>query len=98
MWLVVAFDLPTTTTAARRSAALFRNALLQRGFERTQWSLYERRKDGSVDVLARDISALLPVGGDLWVARMTDDQHDSVARYRKGQLAALEEPQALVIF
>jgi CRISPR-associated protein Cas2 len=41
-WLVVAFDLPVGTKEQRKSAAGFRNFLLDDGFQMIQWSLYAR--------------------------------------------------------
>jgi CRISPR-associated protein Cas2 len=98
VYLVVAFDLPTTTAAARKAASRFRNFLRSKGFERRQLSLYERKCDGALDALAGNIAGRLPVGGNLWMTSMTDEQYLRVARFRDGVPDRPEMPSALVIF
>ena len=40
MWMMVMFDLPTETSAQRKSATKFRKFLLDEGFEMVQFSVY----------------------------------------------------------
>jgi CRISPR-associated endonuclease Cas2 len=42
MWMVVMFDLPVVEKAERKAATGFRNALLDMGFEMSQFSVYMR--------------------------------------------------------
>ena len=42
MWMVVMFDLPVVEKAERKAATEFRNALLDMGFEMSQFSVYMR--------------------------------------------------------
>jgi CRISPR-associated protein Cas1 len=42
MWMVVMFDLPVVLKAERKAATEFRNALLDMGFEMSQFSVYMR--------------------------------------------------------
>lgn len=41
-WLLVTFDLPTTTKAARKAAHDFREWLKDDGYQMMQWSVYAR--------------------------------------------------------
>jgi CRISPR-associated protein Cas2 len=41
-WLLVTFDLPTTTKAARKAASDFREWLKDDGYQMMQWSVYAR--------------------------------------------------------
>ena len=41
-WLMVAFDLPVTTKAGRKSATNFRKFLLDDGYQMMQFSVYVR--------------------------------------------------------
>ena len=40
MWVIVMFDLPVVEKAERKAATDFRNALLDMGFEMSQFSVY----------------------------------------------------------
>ena len=42
MWMMVMFDLPVGTKIERRKATQFRNVLLDKGFEMSQFSVYFR--------------------------------------------------------
>ncbi|MCA9456802.1 MAG: CRISPR-associated endonuclease Cas2, partial [Nitrospira sp.] len=42
VWIIVLFDLPTDTRAARRQYTLFRKALLNDSFTMMQYSVYMR--------------------------------------------------------
>ena len=42
MWILVMFDLPVVEPQERKAATGFRNALLDMGFEMTQFSVYLR--------------------------------------------------------
>ena len=42
MWLFAMFDLPVTTTKARKRYAEFRKVLLEQGFSMLQYSVYAR--------------------------------------------------------
>lgn len=48
MWMVVMFDLPVVEKAERKAATEFRNALLDMGFEMSQFSVYMRFCTGPV--------------------------------------------------
>lgn len=42
MWLIAMFDLPVLTKPERKAATIFRNDLLDEGFEMVQLSVYYR--------------------------------------------------------
>ncbi|MFK7161814.1 CRISPR-associated endonuclease Cas2 [Marinospirillum sp. MEB164] len=50
MRLLVFFDLPTTSAAAKRAYVLFRRFLLKDGYDMLQWSVYGRVVNGFDDM------------------------------------------------
>lgn len=78
MWLVVMFDLPVDTKAARRQYALFRKALLKDGFTRMQFSVYIRHcaSEENADVHLLRVQAFLPPDGEVRVMAITDKQFE----------------------
>ena len=61
MWVLVMFDLPVDTDEAVKAANGFRNALLDLGFERCQYSVYLRFVEGrdQADTTTRRVQAVL---------------------------------------
>jgi CRISPR-associated protein Cas2 len=98
MWLLVLFDMPTTTVSARKAAAKFRNALQGLGFERMQLSVYARRCPGSTSTMTTDVRRAVPPYGDVCVAALTDLQFESLLRLKDGRLVVFEKPTRLVLF
>jgi CRISPR-associated protein Cas2 len=86
MWILVMFDLPTTTAARRKAASQFRVALRRAGFEQMQRSVY-RRECQSQEVAARrmrDVVRVLPPYGVVDMMALTAAQHAAVARFVDG--------------
>lgn len=78
MWLVVLFDLPVDTPAARRAYAQFRKRLLKDGFIRMQYSVYARvcASADATEVHIKRIEAHLPRDGEVRLLWITDKQFE----------------------
>ena len=83
MWMVVMFDLPVVEKAERRAATGFRNALLDLGFEMSQFSVYMRfcTSQTQVDTLCRNVEMALPPGGKVHIFQFTDKQYERAITY-----------------
>ncbi len=84
MWLLVMFDLPVGTKAERRRATQFRHALLDMGFEMSQFSNYLRYcagKEAAEGYMAK-IEAALPPSGKVHVLQITDKQYAKIRTFR----------------
>jgi CRISPR-associated protein Cas2 len=84
MWLLVMFDLPVGTKSERRAATKFRQSLLDRGFEMSQYSIYMRFCAGKeqADKRTREIGKLAPSSGKVHVLAVTDRQFERMAVFR----------------
>lgn len=76
MWILVMFDLPTETKAARKAYAQFRKSLLQDGFHKMQFSVYIRHcaSQENADVHVQRVHSRLPPDGEIRVMTITDKQ------------------------
>lgn len=83
MWMVVMFDLPVVEKAERRAATGFRNALLDLGFEMSQFSVYMRfcTSPAQVDTYCRRVEEALPAGGKVNILQFTDKQYERILSY-----------------
>jgi CRISPR-associated protein Cas2 len=63
MWMVVMFDLPVVEKKERKAATEFRNALLDLGFEMSQFSVYMRfcTSPAQVENYCKKVESALPV-------------------------------------
>jgi CRISPR-associated protein Cas2 len=84
MWLFVLFDLPVGTKPQRKAANGFRHALLDLGFEMSQFSVYIKYAAGKeqVESLARQIEGVILVSGKVHMVQITDKQYENVKTYR----------------
>jgi CRISPR-associated protein Cas2 len=84
MWMVVMFDLPVVEKAERRAATEFRNALLDMGFEMSQFSVYMRfcTSGTQVETYCKRVEGALPVGGQVNILQFTDKQYERIISYR----------------
>ncbi len=84
MWIIVMFDLPVLESAERKAATDFRNALLDLGFEMSQFSVYMRfcTSPAQAETLAKTVEAELPEGGKVNVLFFTDKQYERIISYR----------------
>jgi CRISPR-associated protein Cas2 len=83
MWIVVMFDLPVVEKAERKAAADFRNALLDMGFEMSQFSVYMRfcTSQSQVDTYCSQVEKSLPEGGKVNILQFTDKQYERIITY-----------------
>ncbi len=101
MWILVMFDLPTDTRPQRKAAGDFRNFLLDKGFERSQFSVYARFVNGKEAFAARirQIERALPDWGDVQILNFTDRQYRDIIHFSdQGRRAARKNPDQLVMF
>lgn len=84
MWMVVMFDLPVVEKAERRAATEFRNALLDMGFEMSQFSVYMRfcTSGTQVDTYCRRVESALPSGGKVNILQFTDKQYERIISFQ----------------
>lgn len=84
MWIVVMFDLPVVEKAERRAAIDFRNALLDMGFEMSQFSVYMRfcTSPSQIDTYCKRVESTLPTGGRVNILQFTDRQYERIISFR----------------
>ena len=83
MWMVVMFDLPVVQKAERKAATAFRNALLDMGFDMSQFSVYMRfcSSPAEVETYCKRVEAALPAGGKVNVLQFTDRQYERIVTF-----------------
>lgn len=101
MWCLVMFDLPTKTVAQKRHYSNFRNALLDLGFSKVQYSVYAYYSPtGLVGTrIVKAIKLQLPPGGEVRIFHITDNQWSKAFRFYNAREEKPEpEPEQLMIF
>ena len=80
MWVLVFFDLPTTTKKERRDAARFRKEIMGDGFTMFQFSIYVRHCASSENaaVHVRRVQGLMPEYGKIGILTITDKQFENI--------------------
>ncbi len=93
MWVLVFFDLPTTTKKERKDAARFRKDIMGDGFTMFQFSIYVRHCASSENaaVHVRRVKSYLPEYGKVGILTITDKQFASIQLFY-GQKT--QQPQA----
>jgi len=83
MWIVVMFDLPVVEKQERKAATDFRNALLDMGFEMSQFSVYMRfcSSQAQVDTYCKRVEEDLPAGGKINILQFTDKQYERIITF-----------------
>ncbi len=83
MWMVVMFDLPVVEKTERKAATDFRNALLDMGFEMSQFSVYMRfcTSPVQVDTYCKKVESALPEGGKVNILQFTDKQYERIISF-----------------
>lgn len=78
MWVIVMFDLPVDTKAARRRYAVFRKGLITDGFVQMQFSVYLRHASSreNADVHMARVESMVPEDGEVRVMCITDKQFE----------------------
>lgn len=101
MWMMVMFDLPTETAAERKSAARFRNFLLDEGFDMVQFSVYVQFV-GTLESSQKYIRAIRknnPEYGDVNILLFTDKQFSNIIHIENHEEKSLkDEPKQFEMF
>jgi CRISPR-associated protein Cas2 len=101
MWVIVLFDLPVDTRAARRNYARFRKFLLKDGFMRMQFSVYVRHCP-SLENTAVHVSRVgghTPPDGEVRILVITDKQFERMRIFLgKRRTTAVAAPRQLEFF
>lgn len=101
MWIVVMFDLPTDTDAAKREYRIFRETLLEDGFVMLQFSVYARHCASyeNLDVHVGRVKSWLPPDGHVRVFTFTDKQFQKqLVFYGKIRTATQPPAEQLTLF
>lgn len=101
MWMVVMFDLPVVQKAERRAATEFRNALLDLGFEMSQFSVYMRfcTSETQVQTYCKKVEEALPEGGRVNILQFTDKQYERIVSFHgRAQQPAKMAPNQFALF
>lgn len=95
------FDLPVITKVERKAATGFRNALLDAGFQMSQFSVYMRfcTSQAQVDTLCRNVEQVLPAGGKVHIVQFTDRQYERAITYHgRSRQPAQKAPDQFDLF
>lgn len=101
MWMLVMFDLPVVEKSERRAATDFRNALLDFGFQMSQFSVYMRfcTSATQVETYCKRVEDALPTGGKVNILQFTDRQYERIVAFHgKTKQAAKKAPDQFDLF
>ncbi|MBV9549012.1 MAG: CRISPR-associated endonuclease Cas2 [Alphaproteobacteria bacterium] len=101
MWVFVLFDLPVGTKKERKAATKFRQALLDMGFEMSQFSVYLKFCAGKeqADALDRHVEAEMPASGKIHRVQITDKQYENIRTWRgRKREPSPKNPDQLALF
>lgn len=101
MWVMTMFDLPTVTKAEKRAATRFRNALLDLGFEMSQFSVYLKFCSGKeqAERLTRKIEQQVPKSGKVHILYFTDKQYENIVSFRgEARESPWKNPEQFTLF
>ena len=78
MWILVFFDLPTSTKKDIRNYRSFVKSLEKDGFNRFQWSIFLRHCPSreNMEVHIRRVKSFLPPKGNVAIMHITDKQFE----------------------
>lgn len=101
MWMMVMFDLPTSTQEERKKYCDFRNTLLDNGFEMSQYSVYFRFVGAreKCERYIRIIKANSPPSGSISILFFTDKQFGEIINIIKKDFSRMPKaPEQLTLF
>ena len=101
MWIIVLFDLPTTTEESRRQYTQFRGYLLDNGFTMMQYSVYMRHSssDENATVHVKRVKARLPPDGEVRIIKITDKQFGNIEVFYGAKKKPIEkQPEQISLF
>lgn len=83
-WVIVMFDLPTSSKDERKRYTDFRKGLLESGFIQLQYSVYARYTSSpeKADAIHHKIVKNLPQKGEVRLLSMTDNQFSRMQVFR----------------
>ncbi len=94
------FDLPVGTPKERKAATLFRNDLLDMGFQMAQFSVYYRlagTREYSERLLKR-VEACVPEGGMVNILTITDKQYENMVCFIGKKRSKALSAEQLMLF
>jgi len=96
MWVIVLFDLPTTSKIERKRYTLFRKYLKRDGFSMMQYSVYMRHcaSDENAVVHTKRIKNNLPPYGEVRIIKITDKQFARIEVFYGKKRKIIEKPPA----
>ena len=98
---MVLFDLPVITKAERKTAGIFRNELLAKGFTMAQYSVYYKMLPGkeAIESLTTGLRKNIPKRGKVEIICITDRQYEEILCFEgKQQCPARKKPDQLQLF
>lgn len=101
MWIMVLFDLPTTTKEERRAYTQFRAFLLDQSFVMSQFSVYMRHMTSRAHItpLLKRIEAAVPPEGKVDILNFTDRQYSDIVSLRgRRRRDSRENPDQFLMF
>ena len=101
MWMMVMFDLPTSTKKERKRYSDFRNVLLDNGFTMSQFSVYFRFC-GQRECCGKYVNAIkraAPPDGSISILFFTDKQFGQIINIIKREFVKPPDvPEQLTLF
>lgn len=101
MWVMIFFDLPTSTATERKTASRFRKQIMENGFTMFQFSIYMRHCPSSknAEVHIKRVKKILPKYGHISILTITDYQFGKMENYRNLDIAKMPNvPRQLELF
>lgn len=101
MWIMVMFDLPTTTREERQAYTYFRDFLLDNSFVMSQYSVYLRHTNGRAhsEPIIKRIKQAVPPEGRIDILQFTDRQYADIVSLRgRRRSDSRENPDQLALF
>lgn len=101
MWVIVLFDLPTTTKTERKRYTLFRKRLMKGGFTMMQYSVYMRHCASNENALVHTqrVKNNLPPDGEVRIIKITDKQFSRIeVFYGKKRKPTEKTPTQMALF
>jgi CRISPR-associated protein Cas2 len=99
MWMFVFFDLPTLTSAQRKSHTSFRKRLEKMGFMRAQFSvyMYHFASQDSAESQKQRIKNIFPPQGHIRILLVTDKQFAKMEVFHCTEKLLTEIPRPQVL-
>ncbi len=100
LWIQVLFDLPVVEDSDRKEAVLFRNNLLDLGFQMAQFSVYQKYVSSkeSAETVIKKIESDLPSGGKVHILIFTDKQYENIRTFNGKKKLKNKNPDQYELF